>query len=410
MAGTASTGSASVDPVDAAGVQGRGPVTDPVNNPVGLVPDDGEPPSRWGPRGNRGWLFAGVWLAYLGDTVADAWRLEQPERRVAGLVLVVVFAAYYLRVFHLARRFRWTGGYPMTRSTQLLTLAAGTVLTVLACVIIGQSGTAFTVYLAVVVVLVLPQREIVPGVALIMVVLAIVTRTVPGWSPDNQIVFSVFLATLALWGITQMIARNRQLALANEEITGLAVEQERGRFSRDLHDLLGHSLTVLAVKAELAGRLLETDPARAAREIADVQQLARSALADVRAAVRGVREANLAIELASARSALEAAEIEATLPGAIDDVPPARHELFGWVIREGVTNVIRHSGARRCTVRLSREAVEIVDDGHGPGGAGASGDSGGQGLAGLRERAEAVGATMTVGRASGGGYRLRVGW
>jgi len=121
--------------------------------------------------------------------------------------------------------------------------------------------------------------------------------------------------------VLQVIDRNRELAAAREELAQLAVADERNRFARDLHDILGHSLTVVAVKAELAGRLVRTDPVRAEEEIASVEALARQALADVRSAVSGFRDVTLAGELAGARAALDAAGIDADLPNAIDDVP-----------------------------------------------------------------------------------------
>ncbi|MFI7587164.1 sensor histidine kinase [Spongisporangium articulatum] len=382
--------------------------SDRVINPVVPAPPglSAEEHATWGPRGNRGWIFAAVWLLFLSDTLSSAWDLEPVGRRVAGLALVVAFAAFYLRVFWVARSFRWRGGRDFSPAVRAVAIGAGIAFTVAACLVIGQSGTAFVVYLAVVGVLCLPTLPAALFALALIVVIVVATRAVPGWEPDNTLPFSVFLAALAVWGISQMIARNRQLAEANEEITELAVAQERSRFSRDLHDLLGHSLTVVAVKAELAGRLVHTDPDRAAQEIAEVEQLARTALADVRAAVRGVREISLAVELASARTALEAADIDARLPTALDDIPPERGELFGWVVREGVTNVVRHSGARHCTISVDAREVQIVDDGRGP----REGASGGQGLAGLRERAAAAGAALSVARAEAGGFVLRVGW
>ena len=119
------------------------------------------------------------------------------------------------------------------------------------------------------------------------------------------------------------------------------------RIARDLHDLLGHSLTAASVKAQLAGRLVGQDDARAAAEIGDVERLTRQVLADVRAAVAGYREVSLAVELATAREVLGAAGIAADLPGAVDEVPAGQRELFGWVVREGVTNAVRHSRRQR---------------------------------------------------------------
>jgi two-component system, NarL family, sensor histidine kinase DesK len=150
----------------------------------------------------------------------------------------------------------------------------------------------------------------------------------------------------------------------------------------------------------------------------EVQELARDALGDVRAAVSGYRETSLAGELVAARAALDAAGIEAELPGAVDHVPGERRELFGWVVREGVTNVVRHSRATRCRVVLEPDAVLVADDGAGPqpvaGAQAAPGaaqrDPFGHGLAGLGERAEASGASLRVDRSDLGGFALRVGW
>jgi two-component system sensor histidine kinase DesK len=249
--------------------------------------------------------------------------------------------------------------------------------------------------------------------------------------------FQIFISALAAWGVGQVISRNAQLAEARNEITRLALADQRNEFARDLHDILGHSLTVVAVKAELAGRLASLDPQRAETEIADVERIARQALADVRAAAAGYREITLAGELASARTALAAAGIEADLPDqdqGMTSIPRLRQELFGWTVREGVTNVVRHSGASRCRIRVTPSEVEISDDGCGPpappngtANGTANGTGGGEerpadhlerlasgygpgcghGLAGLRERA-AAGATLSVARSATGGFVLRV--
>ena len=145
----------------------------------------------------------------------------------------------------------------------------------------------------------------------------------------------------------------------------MAAENERFRIARDLHDLLGHSLTAITVKAALARRLGAADPPHAPQEIAEVETLARQSLADVRAAVTGYRDVTLAGELATGRELLRAVGITADLPGAVNVVDPVHHKLFGWAVRVGLTNVIRHAHASSCAVRLSRSSVEIVDDGVG---------------------------------------------
>jgi two-component system sensor histidine kinase DesK len=231
---------------------------------------------------------------------------------------------------------------------------------------------------------------------------------VPGWESLDDFIPQLLLATFAAYGVGQVLKRNVELAQARAQLVGLAVTQERERLARDVHDILGHSLTVITVKTELAGRLLEAVPespalARARAELTDAERLAREALADVRATVSGMRQLSLIGELAAARQALDAAGITADLPSAVDDVPARYRELFAFALREGVTNVVRHSGARRCVVVLTEDSLEVRDDGRG-----SAGDGGGSGLSGLRERAAAAGARVEVGQAPEGGFLLRV--
>ena len=220
----------------------------------------------------------------------------------------------------------------------------------------------------------------------------------------------MLLGALAVFKLKLAFDRNERLMELREEMARLAVSEERSRFARDLHDILGHSLTVITVKAELAGRLVRADPDRAAVEIADLERLSREALTDVRRAVAGYRQVTLVGELATARESLAAAGIEADLATAVDEVPGPLRELFGWAVREGVTNVIRHSGASRCTVRVTPVSVEVVDDGIGPppDQRVAAGEAG-HGLLGLRERAAAAGASLSVDRSGpGDGSVLRL--
>lgn len=247
-------------------------------------------------------------------------------------------------------------------------------------------------------------------------VMAGLPRVVPGWQPDDGSTVAAVLGGIAVVAMLQGMERNRQLRRAQEEVAALAAVRERERITRDMHDVLGHSLTVISVKAELAGRLLASgDRAaatggpsaarrRAADELADVQSLARSALADVRATIAGERQASLAGELATARSALDAAGIDADLPGAVDVVPAGRRELFAWVLREGSTNVVRHADARHVRITVSADALVVEDDGRGAGGAGTAG----HGLTGLADRAREAGAVLEAGPRPGGGFRLAV--
>jgi len=207
-----------------------------------------------------------------------------------------------------------------------------------------------------------------------------------------------------MWGVSQLMLRNLDLVRAREENARLAVVDERNRFARDLHDILGHSLTVITVKAELANRLLDVDPERARRELGDLERLSRDALVDVRRAVEGYRDLTLPGELARAREALRAADIEADLPNSTDEVPTELRELFAWTVREGVTNVIRHSRASRCSIRLTADHVEVCDDGSGP----HSDAAPGHGLDGLRERAASLGAVLVARTLEPRGFALQV--
>jgi two-component system sensor histidine kinase DesK len=210
-----------------------------------------------------------------------------------------------------------------------------------------------------------------------------------------------------MFAFRRLIRLNHELVEAREELARLAVSEERARFARDLHDLLGHSLSVIAVKAELAERLIGLDPARAAGHVADIRDVARDALAEVRDTVSGYRRPTLSSELEGARMALEAAGIEAELDAAAVDLPADVEAVLAWAVREGTTNTVRHSGAHSCRIAVrpgvAEVSAEIVDDGAAEGPAGS-----GNGLAGLRERAARVAGHVEAGPAPEGGFRLRV--
>ncbi|HEY1174529.1 MAG TPA: sensor histidine kinase [Phytomonospora sp.] len=204
----------------------------------------------------------------------------------------------------------------------------------------------------------------------------------------------------------RLIHTNRALIKAHADIAGLAAQDERNRIARDLHDILGHTLTTITVKAALARRLLESGADHAGElagaEIGDVEQLARQTLGEVRATVSGYRETSLAGELAAIRAALSAADITADLPSAIDEIDEPQRTAFAYALREGVTNVIRHARADRCTVRIGPGELEIHDNGRG------GHTPAGNGLNGLRERLSAIGAVLSAGPAPEGGYTLTV--
>ncbi|RDG39258.1 sensor histidine kinase [Streptomyces corynorhini] len=222
------------------------------------------------------------------------------------------------------------------------------------------------------------------------------------------------LGGFAMSGIRQLIRTTVELREARATVAELAADEERLRLARDLHDLLGHSLSLITLKSELAGRMLPGLPDRAAEQVADIERVSRQALKEVREAVTGYRKPTLPGELAGARTALAAAGVAAGLPADPPEAPPGgplaeeNEAALAWSLREAVTNVVRHSGARRRVIALTPRRtlagpvleLTVEDDGDG-----ASAAPYGNGLTGLGERLAAVGGTLET-RASRKGFAL----
>jgi two-component system sensor histidine kinase DesK len=361
----------------------------------------GPSPGRW-----RWTVWGSIWLVFLAGAFQQAYAAAEVWERVVGILGLAMFCLAYALVPQ--RLLRLPGRDPRRWGFPLFLLLLATAL----LPVTGQDGLTAYVFVAVVMILCWPPRQAFLGIAGLLVFAPILEVVAFHRRSPFGIDLTIATASLAVWGLVSVLRRNRELADAREELARLAVSKERLRFARDLHDIIGHSLTAISVKAELAGRLIGRDDGRAGAEIVDVQRVARDALRDVRATVRGYRDVSLAGELASARSVLAAAGISAEIPTAVDGVPDGNRELFGWVVREGVTNVVRHSGATRVRIAVTSSTVEVTDDGAAPLRRAAGGDpvddhDNGSGLAGLRERLRAVGGTLTVGPGDDGGWRLR---
>src|SRR5215210_3125324 len=216
---------------------------------------------------------------------------------------------------------------------------------------------------------------------------------------------------LGLWAtaFVRQVAAVAELTAAREELARLAVAEERLRFARDLHDLLGHSLSLITLKSELAGRLLSAAPEKAATEVRDIEGVARQALREVREAVAGYRSPTLEEELVGASEMLVAAGIDCRIDNEAGVLPSAIDGVLAWAVREGTTNVIRHSSAKGCKILLARSDgevyAEITDDGQGK----VNEDDSGSGLSGLAERVAGFGGGgFEAGPVPGRGFRLRV--
>ena len=307
-----------------------------------------------------------------------------------GVAIGVIAVAYVLTAWmvDMSIRARWAyvGGF------FALLAATSTVW--------GWSFVYYGVYVTIVIAALIPWR-----IARLMIVgwgvlLLIIAAVIPAWTPAYIALIAVAMG-LAMGSGLESGRVGAQLARAHRRVSTLAVSAERERISRDLHDILGHSLTAISIKSELAGRLVDANPDAAKAQIAEVEEIARQALADVRSTASAIREVRVAVEVAGARSVLLAAGIEAQVPAALPTLSDQTSELFGFVVREAVTNVVRHSGATRCTISVTEDRVEIVDNGSGLGP-----ESGGSGLRGLAARVAAAGGELRVESVPGQGTRV----
>lgn len=239
------------------------------------------------------------------------------------------------------------------------------------------------------------------GIVVWALLVAWVWQLHPGfWLP--VLIFGTLTGLMGIYDATRA-RRAAELRLSQEEVRQMARVAERERISRDLHDVLGHTLSVITLKAALAGRLLHSEPDRAAAEIGEIERVSRAALAEVREAITGIRSLGLRGELEHARVALKAAGVQLTVEGSLPDLPPGNEAVLSMVLREAVTNVIRHAEASRCRIAIRNEAgetlIEVHDDGRG------GRLVAGGGIQGMRARLAAAGGRLELGDEFG--IRLR---
>ncbi|MFE1886404.1 sensor histidine kinase [Streptomyces diastatochromogenes] len=365
-------------------------------------------PVGW-PPGNRRELLVkvlwiGVWLVFLSSPIDDLVNGGHTRgATVAGSLGLACFVGVYLTLV-----FRNIGRPFSPRDV----LTLGGILGVLAPVLaytLGGAWLGLFVYLSVAWGATLPLRA-----AYWAIPASAVTMYLIGLHSDEKeargLVLLVLLIGFAMTGVGQLVRTTIELRKARATVAQLAANEERLRLARDLHDLLGHSLSLITLKSELAGRMLPDHPDKAAQQVADIEQVSRQALVDVREAVTGYRRPRLAAELAGTQVALAAAGVVAEVPEEPDltGIPEEAESALAWALREAVTNVVRHSGADRCVVQvLRRQTLDgpvlelcVEDDG-----SGGPGNGPGNGLTGLTERLEKAGGTLEAGRVKRG-FRL----
>ncbi len=353
--------------------------------------DEREPWQRYG------WILWGVWLVFLvfpltAITVStESWLL-----RGLGYAATAAFAGGYLA---MTRRLdvREAGGWSEWGFLALASIPLGLSL------LIGVNALGYTPFLASYAAFAF-RRPLAWFVEVGLFALAAVIATTSGNPGDwAWFLFVLFAVSIGTSMGRLMADRGAEYGQTQRE---LAISAERERVARDVHDVLGHSLTVVTLKAQLAERLVDTDPERAKQELVDLQQLSREALAEIRATVGGLRAARLDDELGRAESALCAAGIRPELDDDPQVVDPARRTVVAWALRESVTNVVRHSRAQVCRVELGPHSLVVSDDGRG-----LRGSRQGNGLRGLAERIEGAGGRLSVGPGDDGrGTRVEVRW
>ena len=365
-------------------------------------------------RGARIWRVSltAVWLVYLIEPVSGLFGHHHSGLYISGgLAIIGAFCVVF--VVTLAD---WNA----TARRSAIWLAALFALALAACVFYGGSGaTSLWIYVSAIAGLSIPRQR----TALVVLAVTGVTYTITCYTGHVDMAdFLINLLPTVLLGLAMIGLRNhfeltRELSEARETVARLAASQERLRLARDMHDLTGQSLSMITLKSELALRLLGRLPAgpdrdRVSDEIEQVGAVSRQTLHDIREAISGYRRPTLAVEVITARAALESAGItpqddaELTLLSGTFD--PDAEAALAWCLREAVTNVVRHSGARTCQIRLSRRGrtltLEVRDDGRGHTGAEPSGP--GTGLRGMSERLCAVGGSLELRPSGTPGFRL----
>jgi two-component system, NarL family, sensor histidine kinase DesK len=349
-----------------------------------------------------GW--AAIWLVFLGYPIGDIIGAGySPTKAVVAWICLVAFAATYLFAMWICLSL-----VPRVATGALLIPLAALFVEGITLSLVFRGGwSGILVYCGVCAGWTLRWRFLVP-VLFALGAFMVVSGVALGyaWADLGFLSFLTVALGFTMLAFRRLIATVIELRTARAEVARLATSDERLRISRDVHDILGHSLSVIALKAQVARRLMHTDPDAAAEAIGDVESVARESLAEVRAMVTGYRQRSLADELQGARDVLDAAGIalEVTRDSAVPAAPV--DSLLAWTVREGVTNVLRHSRAHRCEISLESGnggfTVAIVDDG-----VGGVANAGGSGLHGLRERVGAAGGRVEAGPGERGGFRLQ---
>lgn len=382
----------------------------------------GAPPAAWSAPGARaprgpvgkdpwarfGWLMAVIWLVFLVYPVLSLLRFEAPPPWiVVGWIALIAFVLLYVTGFvHGMRGGGGLGRPPSVR--QWVTFALLIVCALISVPAEGGSALSFLPFI-----MSFASYGLTRVWHWITTVAALTFAALCVFLLPGGLSYLSVLAIIGLLGVVNTVSTWLIIRSGEAEQLGLELATSEGReaVARDVHDLIGHSLTVVGLKAQLVRRLMDSDPERAKAELADIERLTAEALAGVRSSVSGARAATLVEQLASSRDSLRAADIELRVDGEVDALSPVQAITASWILREATTNALRHSRARMVRVLLAPGRLVVDDDGVGmPEGAG---EGAGNGIRGMRERAAAAGAGFAIAGVRAperSGTRVEVTW
>jgi two-component system, NarL family, sensor histidine kinase DesK len=373
-----------------------------------------------GTGGPMRWFFSSIWLVYLVQPVGELFGHRHGVLWIAGgITITIAFCVIYVPA--LVNVEKW----PRLSRAGLVALG---LLAALACTVYGKNWTPLWIYVSAAAGMILPAAAR-QRVAMLGIVAIAGLYSFFSWLSHLDlanylaVLLPVLLIGLAMMGFRMQMVLMRELSLARGAVAKLAANEERLRLARDMHDLTGQSLSLITLKSELAAKRLAKLAPSAERdaalgELGDVGRVSRQTLHDIREAVSGYRRPTLAIEVITARNVLEAAVIsledDPALTMRSGTFDPDTEAVLAWCLREAVTNVIRHSGAKNCRIRLAERgdelSLEVTDDGRGLAEAGLAAPAGedqagenqaasGSGLRGMSERLSAVGGRLSLGPA-----------
>lgn len=355
-----------------------------------------------------------MWLVFPIGSVAQMLRADLTTAQL--LAFLASMAAYITVFLWLMLRYPFSGARSSLpeRRTRIGFLVALATLALYLELTYGSGIPYHFMFVVIAAAVTLPTRYATLAVVMVVLVVSGIYAARSGWevvaATWESAVAPFVIVGFSMILVSRLVVTVRELEAAREEISRLAVAEERLRFARDLHDLLGHSLSQITLKSELAGRLLPATPEKAAPEVRDIEDTARKALREVRQAVAGYRQPTLAGELEGARGMLEAAGISCQIENRAGTLPNTADAVLAWAVREGVTNVIRHSQADRCEIQLTQSnrevRAEVSDDGTSS--PSELDETSGSGLSGLAERVARSGGDFEAGPLPDGGFRLRV--